>query len=161
MMGGEKMSEENKPKENPMKSKKELMSKEDARDEIVSWADALEIDSETDGFNDVVDEIQFAVRKERLSFNHEENNFKYALLVPIEKKDQSDPISIVTISEMTMQQKKVIQRFKENEGIDQAVSLLAAALGMEDQVGFVQRIKDRDSTIINAVLTGFFMGANK
>jgi hypothetical protein len=155
-----KVNEIKGPKDDLLKKagKKEMLSKEDARDLITSWADILDIDPESDKFQDVIEAIQYSVRKEQLTFDSDNFSFNYTLKSPILKND-SKPISIVTISEMDMTQKKVVQKYKDSESIDQAVALMAESLNMGDKIGFVGRIKGRDSDIINAVIMGFFTGA--
>lgn len=140
------------------KDKKDMLSKEAARDLIEKWADGLSIDPESDKFQDVIEAIQYSVRKEQLTFDEEDGIFKYVLKSPIVKKDGSKSISIVNISEMDMNQRKVVQKYKDNESIDQAVALMAQSLNMEEETGFVARIKGRDCDIINAVIMGFFTG---
>lgn len=142
------------------KSKDEMMSKEDARDLIVSWADQLMIDPDSDKFEEVIKAIQYLVRKELLIFNSNKKNFEYTLLEPV-RDNKTDEVlfSKFTISEMDMTQKQVVQKYKDNESIQQATALMAESLGMSEKVGFVGRIKGRDSDTINAVIMGFFTGA--
>lgn len=139
------------------KNAKEKMNRQDAEDKIREWADWLEVDTELEHFQDVIDEILLAVKKERLTFDKDEDIFKYKLIKPILKQDDSGSIEIVDIHETSFNDNRVIQRFKKSESIDQATALLAKAIGIEP--GFVSRLKQRDISTINAVILGFFVQA--
>ncbi|PKL40749.1 MAG: hypothetical protein CVV44_03845 [Spirochaetae bacterium HGW-Spirochaetae-1] len=130
------------------------MERGDAIKKIYEWAECLEVDTEREHFKDVVEELTLPVMKDRLDFDLEEEVFRYKLLSPIVKQDGSGSIEILTIKETDMNENKEIQRFKDNQSIDQATALLSKACGIP--VGFVSRIKQRDIGKINAVVLGFF-----
>jgi len=136
------------------KEEKSMMSDIEAIDLIKSWGDILDVDTESEGFLDVIEEIKMSVRKEKLAFDEDSMSFKYVLLSPIIKQD-GGKISTVTISEMDMEAKREAQKFKDNQSVDKAIAMLAASLGIEN--GFAGRIKDRDAGRINAVILGFFV----
>jgi len=133
------------------------MERSEAEKLLYDWADILEVDTSKNSFKDVVEELALAVQKERLTFDEATEQFKYQLLKPIEKQDGSGSISVIDIRETSLNDNKSIQRFKENESVDQAMMLISKSCGIE--LGFASRLKQRDVSKINAVVLGFFVQA--
>jgi hypothetical protein len=92
-----------------------------------------------------------------LTFDEEEEVFKYLLISPIEGGQNTETISMVNIKECDMNAKRVIQKFKENESIDTSEAMLAKYTGIHRNR--ISSMKDRDITKINAVILGFFVQA--
>ena len=139
------------------KKDKNSMNRQEARDLILDWADFLEVDTDLDHFQEVIDELTLPVMNERLTFDKENEVFKYSLIKPLIKKDDSHPIALVEIRETEMNDNKDIQRFRKRERTEQATAMLANALGIEP--GFISRMKQRDINRCNAVILGFFVQA--
>jgi hypothetical protein len=136
-------------------SEKKAITRKDAETLLLQWGESLEVDVESDGFQKVIKQLAMAVMKERLSFDEMKRVFTYQLISPIEKKDGSGSIEILTIKELSMQETKVVQRFKESESIQQSEALIAESCGLE--LGFAGRLLQRDVGNINGVIVGFFV----
>jgi|WetSurMetagenome_2_1015567.scaffolds.fasta_scaffold72096_2 hypothetical protein len=139
----------------------EAMTEEKALSLIKEWADAMEVRLRGKDFEDLQNEIWLAVKNERLTFNKENEIFTYTLIKPIKDKDGKEVIiSVLTISECNMNDKKNIAKYEDMEA---AIEMLKAYCkttdGKEIPVGFLSRIKDRDQNIILAVILGFFVQA--
>jgi len=126
---------------------------------IKEWGEDLELRLAGDDLEELQKELWRAVVSERLSYNSETEKFSYVLKKPIEKKDGSGSISMIQIQETDMQQKRDIKKMKDD--IDTMVEFFKAycrdSEGNEIQPGFLLRIKDRDQSIISAVILGFFV----
>lgn len=135
--------------------KKEIIiSEAEAIEKINQWAYQLEVDASTEAFQDVIDTLKFPVRMGRIDFDSENSVFRVQLLSPIVKNDGSK-IEIVTVRELSMGDKIAYDRYKENQPVKQALELLSRACDLE--IGFADRLKDRDTTRINAIILGFFV----
>jgi len=130
------------------------LSEIEAIELLKEWGEELEVDVESKEFEDVINALKIPVRKENLVFNPDKMNFSYVLFYPIEKKDNSK-ISAIEISSTEMDKKRVIQTFKDSQKIDQAMAMIAESTSLD--IGFVGRLKDKDISRINAVITGFFV----
>jgi len=129
------------------------MTTEQAEAKIREWADYFEVDTERGFFDDVVDELRMPVKKGRLDFDYDGECFRYRLIKPIEHENSSK--ELIDIKEGSLSQNKVIERFKDNESVGQAVALLARRTGLH--IAEVERLSDRDVSRINAVILGFFV----
>lgn len=142
------------------KTEKESMSEDKANALIKEWAEHLEVRLKGEDYESLQDEIWFAVKKERLTFNYDSSSFEYVLINPIEKAD-GESISKITICESNMAKKKDVSKYKGD--YEQMASLYKAYCtdsdGDEIEIGFLMRIKDRDQNIISAVILGFFVQA--
>ena len=125
----------------------EKLTREEADNLLESWADYLELDTDRQLYTDIVDELRLPVRKEKLTFDMEEEVFQYQLIKPV------DDIQIVEIKECSFKEKKVIQRYKKNESIDSAGAMLSKYTNLS--IEQVDKLKDRDVNKINAVVLGF------
>ena len=138
------------------------MSQQEAFDLIKEWGEALEVRLLEEDFEEVQKEIWMAVKKERLTFDENEEVFTYKLKKPIRNIETGQPIySILKIQETSMQNKREMSKYK-NE-IDQAAALYKCYCtdgeGNSIEHGFLTRIYDRDSAILNAIILGFFVQA--
>lgn len=136
--------------------KEKLFTAEEAENEIRSWADIMEVDTDRDFFADVLDELKMPVRNGRMSFDADTEIFKYQLIKPV-KDPAGEDVSFVDISECDFKAKRVLQKFKDNESIDSAEALIGKYTGMSPHC--VSQMKDRDVSKINAVILGFFVQA--
>lgn len=128
-------------------SKGGLLTRELAEGLLREWADVLELDTDRQLYTDLVDELKMSVRKQRLIFDIETEVFSYQLIKPV------DGVNIVEIKECDFNQKKIIQRYKENESIESAGAMISKYTNLTiEQVG---KLKDRDINKINAVVLGF------
>ena len=125
----------------------EKLTREEAEKLLESWADYLELDTDRQLYTDIVDELKMAVRNNRLTFDIEDEVFKYMLIKPV------GDIQIVEIKECNFKQKKIIQRYKDNESIDSAGAMLSKYTNLS--IEQVNDLKDRDVNKINAVVLGF------
>ena len=125
----------------------EKLTREEAESSLKEWADYLELDTDRQLYTDIVDELKMTVRNNRLTFDIENEVFKYQLIKPV------DDIQIVEIKECSFKEKKVIQRYKKNESIDSAGAMLSKYTNLS--IEQVDKLKDRDVNKINAVVLGF------
>jgi hypothetical protein len=142
--------------------KKEKMSQQEAFNLIQEWGDFLEVRLIEDDFEEVQKEIWKAVQMERLTFDESEEVFKYVLKKPIKDVNTGQNVhTMIHIKESTMREKKEISKVKNEH--DRGVALYKTYCtdtdGKEIQIGFLERIYDRDSNIINAIILGFFVQA--
>lgn len=130
------------------------ISKDEAMELMADWADAVELDSEGDLFKAVANELYMAVRLNKLSFDEETEEFTYNLSSPVtDSKNQAK--SIITIRSISMEDKKILEKYNQDEGVKGTVALIAKYTGLTTSM--VSQLKDRDITRINAITTGFFM----
>jgi len=128
-------------------SENEKKTREEAEGLLKQWADFLELDTDRQLYADIVEELKMPVRNNRLTFDMENEVFKYQLIKPV-----SD-VQIVEIKECNFKQKKVIQRYKESESIESAGAMLSKYTNLSiEQIG---ELMDRDISKINAVVLGF------
>ena len=125
----------------------EIMTKEEAELMMMEWAEAMELDTESTVFKNLVEELSFVVRKGKLTFNEETEIFTYMLLKPI------DTVSIVEIKECDFKSKVSLERFKENEGIKASMKMMTNYTNLTYPQ--VEQLKDRDINKMNAVILGF------
>jgi len=145
MLGGKEVKIENGKK----------ISKEAAITKLKEWGEFFEIDVEDDSFmNYTVKSLLMAVVNNKLDFNYDTQEFSLRLFNPIQKKDDSGQIELVTVRSTTIQEKKVMQNYKEKQKMDQAIAFVAAACNIE--IGFAGRLQDKDLGRINAIMLGFF-----
>jgi len=136
-------------------------SQEEIFKTIDSWGEYLEVRLTGDDFQAVKDEVWMAVKKERLTFDHSSEQFRYVLKNPIKDKNGNTVISQIIIHETTMEEKRGISKKKDN--VDTLSSLFSSYCKddsmKEIPLGFISRIMDRDQAIISAVILGFFVQA--
>ena len=125
----------------------EKKTREEAEGLLKEWADYLELDTDRQLYTDIVDELKMTVRNNRLTFDIEDEVFKYQLIKPV------DGVQIVEIKECSFKQKKIIQRYKDSESIDSAGAMLSKYTNLS--IEQVNELKDRDINKINAVVLGF------
>ena len=131
----------------------EKITRQEAIEKIKGWALYLEsTDPEAEGFTDAIEPLILPIVNGRLDFDEEAGTFNLKLKTPIQGEKETK--ELVTIHELTIAEKKVVQRFKDAEKIDQSEALLAKAIDIP--LGHASKIGSRDQTVISAVLTVFF-----
>lgn len=139
-------------------TEKEKMPYSDVIKKIKSWADDMEVRLKGDDYEAMQNEIWLAVQNERLTFDSGKEIFTYVLKKPVEHKDNSGSLSILTIRECDMNDKKDISKYKDMEAVAEMFKAYCRDTeGNQIPVGFLSRIKDRDQAIISAVILGFFV----
>ena len=131
----------------------EKLTKEKAAALIESWADIVELDTDRDMYQDILEELRLPVRLQKLTFDMEEEIFKLQLNKPI--SGPNGEIHIVEIKSIKFEAKRVLQKYKQNEGMDSARALIKAYTGLEESS--IKQLKDRDFDRINCIIIGFFM----
>lgn len=127
--------------------KKKMISREEALDLLTLWAESMELDTDRDLFKDIVEELSLPVRKERISFDEQSETFKYLLITPVNGK------TLVSIKECTFEDKKILQKFADDESISAAGASMVKYTNLT--TSDVNELKDRDISKINAVIMGF------
>lgn len=130
------------------------ISKDEAMELMADWADAVELDSEGDLFKAVSNELYMAVRLGKLAFDEDSEEFTYNLSSDV-KNSKGETVSLIKINSISMEDKKILEKYKEDEGVKGTVALISKYTGMTTSM--VAQLKDRDITRINAITTGFFM----
>ena len=89
----------------------EKKTREQAEGLLRSWADYMELDTSRELFDDLVEELRMPVMKNRLTFDMDTEIFSYQLIKPVGEKQ------IVDIEECDFKSKKVLQSYKDKEGV--------------------------------------------
>ena len=132
--------------------KKNRMSKEDATDLLEQWAEAMQLDTDGQLYEDVVEQLRLPVKIEFLTFDEGSRTFSLRLFDPI--LDGSDGEKhIIEIKPCNFASKRVLQKYKDTESIDQARAMLATYTGLKESD--VKKLKDLDISRINAIICGF------
>lgn len=122
-------------------------TREEAEGLLKQWADYLELDTDRQLFDDLVEELRGPVKQNRLTFDTDTEVFRYQLIKPV------DAIEIVEIKETDFNDKKILQKYKDSENMDAAAMMMSKHTNLSsDQV---MKVKTRDQTRINAVVLGF------
>ena len=131
----------------------EKITRQEAIEKVKEWALYLEsTDPEAEGFAEAIEPLILPVVNGRLDFDLESGVFNLKLLKPIQGEKETK--ELVSIHELDISEKKVVERFKDSEKIGQSEALLAKAIGIP--IGHASKIGSRDQTVISAVLTVFF-----
>ena len=125
----------------------EKKTREEAEGLLKEWADFLELDTDRELFEDLVEELRGPVRQNRLTFDIETEVFRYQLIKPV------DAIEIVEIKETDFNDKKILQKYKETENMDASAMMMSKHTNLSSEQ--VMKLKTRDQTRINAVVIGF------
>lgn len=121
------------------------MSREDAEILLKMWAELIDLDTEESVYRNAVKELVYVVKTERLSFDEENEVFKYQLLKPV------GDVSIVEIKECDFKAKKSLDRYKENESMLASIAMLTKYSNLTFQQ--VEMLKDRDISRISKVIS--------
>ncbi len=127
--------------------REELTPREIAVQKITRWAELLELDTKRELFDDILEVLTLPVEKEKLTYDEEAELFRYVLFSPVGSK------TIVEIQETTFEQKKSLQKFKDEESMDAAGMMMSKHTNLT--TAEVLKLKTRDQKRINAVVMGF------
>ncbi len=127
--------------------KTKLISREQAEKMLSEWAEFLELDPDSELYDDLVKELRMPVRTQRLDFDIETQTFKYQLFSPIDCK------GIVILKDCDFEAKEVIENYKEKETVKSSRALLSQYTDLS--IEQTAKIKTRDSNIMTAVTLGF------
>ena len=130
-----------------MSEEKKEISREEAQEELKLWADAVELDTQRELFKDIIEELSGVVMQGRLKFDETTEVFTYHLLKPVKDKN------FVEIRETDFEEKKSLQKFKDDEDMDAAGMMMAKHTNLTTLE--VLKLKTRDQKRINAVIMGF------
>ena len=130
-----------------MKGKEGKLSREVAEELLKEWAEFLELDTDREMYDDLIEELRMPVRNQRLTFEKETETFKYQLINPVDSK------GIVEIKDCDFNDKKIIQKYKDTETVESSVALLSKYTNFT--AAEVGKLKTRDSTKMTAVALGF------
>lgn len=130
----------------------EKLTKEQAIEKLKEWADFLEVPTDTDDFKDMLESLALPVINGRLDYDIDSETFKYKLLKPIQL--ETTKIELVEMHELSVDEQRCIQKYKDNEKVDTAVALLAKVLSVS--LAEASKISARDFGAINAVNSVFF-----
>jgi hypothetical protein len=125
----------------------EKKTREEAEKLLKEWADFLELDTSRSLYDDLVEDLRMPVMNNRLTFDMDTELFSYHMIKPIDGKE------IVHIEECDYNAKKVLQSYKDKEGVLMAMKTISIYTNLS--VGEVEKLKDRDRNHITAVLMGF------
>lgn len=123
------------------------LTRDEAEKKLKDWANVVELDTERELFKQIVEELRYPVQLGKIDFEEESETFKLVLSSKIEG------LSIAEIKSCDFGAKRVLQKYKDHESIDQARAMIAAYTGMSE--GEIKQLKDRDISRINAIILGF------
>jgi hypothetical protein len=131
----------------------EKLTRQEAIEKTNEWALYLEsTDPQAPGYAEAIEPLILPIMNGRLDFDMEKETFIYKLKKPIAGEKSS--IEVVEIHELSLEEKKVVQKYKDAETVDQSEALLAKGCGIA--LGMASKIGSRDQSVISAVLTVFF-----
>lgn len=129
------------------------MDRQEAIEKIKDWAIQLEAtDPGAKGFDEAIEPIILPVMNGRLDYDIETGSFTLKLIKPL--IGEKTKVEIITLHELTLAEQKVIQRYKDAEGVDKAEALIAKAADIA--LGDAAKLGSRDLNAASAVITVFF-----
>ena len=129
------------------------ITREEAIEKIKGWSLMLEAtDPSANGFNDAIESLILPVMNERLDFDSDKEVFTLLLKKPIENENSKR--EIIELHELTLAEQKVLQKYKDSEGVDRSEAFIAKAAGIT--LGEASKIGTRDLSVASSILTVFF-----
>lgn len=129
------------------------MDRQEAIEKIKDWAIQLEAtDPGAKGFDEAIEPIILPVMNGRLDYDIETGSFTLKLIKPI--IGEKTKVEVITLHELTLAEQKVIQRYKDTDGVDKAEALIAKAADIA--LGDAAKLGSRDLNAASAVITVFF-----
>lgn len=128
------------------------ITKEEAIATIKEWAEFLDVNTDTEDFTSALDVLVRPVMSERLAFDADREVFTLKLASPIVMEKSTK--ELVEIKELTLEEKRAIERFKDTEKISMVEAIYAKAAGLT--IAEASRIKGRDFSVISAINQVFF-----
>jgi hypothetical protein len=130
----------------------EKMIREDAEKLIGKWADVMELDTKRQLYKDVLEELTLPVQKEKLTFDQDSEEFTLQLRKAVKNGDSE--INFVKIKSIPMEEKQVIQKYKDDESVESAMAMVSKYI--DQSISIVKQFHDIDISRINTVIMGFF-----
>ena len=129
------------------------ITREEAIEKIKGWSLMLEAtDPSASGFDDAIESLVLPVMNERLDFDSDKEVFTLLLKKPIENENSKR--EIIELHELTLAEQKVLQKYKDSEGVDRSEAFIAKAAGIT--LGEASKIGTRDLSVASSILTVFF-----
>lgn len=129
------------------------MDRQEAIEKIKDWAIQLEAtDPGAKGFDEAIEPIVLPVMNGRLDYDIETGFFTLKLIKPL--IGEKTKVEVITLHELTLAEQKVIQRYKDTDGVDKAEALIAKAADIA--LGDAAKLGSRDLNAASAVITVFF-----
>ena len=129
------------------------MDRQEAIEKIKDWAIQLEAtDPGAKGFDEAIEPIILPVMNGRLDYDIETGSFTLKLIKPL--IGEKTKVEVITLHELTLAEQKVIQRYKDTDGVDKAEALIAKAADIA--LGDAAKLGSRDLNAASAVITVFF-----
>ena len=128
------------------------ITKDEAIATLKEWADILDVNTDTEDFTSALDVLVRPVMSERLAFDAENEVFSLKLVSPIVMKESSR--EMVEIKELTLDEKRRLEKFKDTEKISMVEAIYAKAAGLS--IAEASQIKGRDFSVISAINQVFF-----
>jgi hypothetical protein len=127
-------------------------TKDEAIVKLKEWAEWLDVNTDTADFAEAVETLVKPVMSERLDFDADKEIFRLKLASPIvmEKGNRE----LLEIRELTLDDKRSVQRYKDNEKIDMVEAIYAKAAGIS--LAEASKLKGRDFSVITAINQVFF-----
>jgi hypothetical protein len=129
------------------------LTKAEAVAKMTEWANYLEVPTEGEDWDAAIETLAIPIMNGRLDFSEDDETFTLVLKAPIEF-DGGGKKEMITIRETTMNDKRVAERYKENEKISQVEAIYAKSCDLK--LGEASRLKGRDISVITAVNQVFF-----
>lgn len=137
-----------------MSEKKKIMSIDEAKVLFDSWVDFMELDPDGTLYEKLWEELRLPIRKEQLGFNEANSIFTLQLKYPI-TTDGGSEVHVIEIKPCTLNSKRNLQNFKNNQSMDQARAMITAYTNQTEAV--IKELLDLDLNRINAIILGFIM----
>jgi len=128
------------------------ITKDEAIATLKEWADVLDVNTDTEDFTAALETLVRPVMSERLAFDADREVFTLKLAAPL-VMDKSNR-ELVEIKELTLEEKRTIEKFKDTEKISMVEAIYAKAAGLS--IAEASRIKGRDFSVISALNQVFF-----
>jgi len=139
------------------------MNEKEAHKTIENLFDVLEVSLNKDSLDVIKEQLTVPVKKERLTYNENEDFFEYTLIKPIKKIDSNETIiSKIRIEEADINAKEILDGLDKGskDFTEKSFKVYCKdSEGKEIDLGFVGRVKDRDMKTISIVIASFFLGA--
>lgn len=129
-----------------------MIDKDSAIGKLKEWAEWLDVNTETEDFKSAMETLVRPVMSERLDFDADKEVFRLKLAAPIVMDKGSR--EILEIRELTLDDKRSVQRYKDNEKIDMVEAIYAKAAGIS--LAEASKLKGRDFSVITAINQVFF-----
>ena len=128
------------------------IGKPEAVVKMKEWADYLEVASDGEDWESAIETLALPIINDRLDFNKEDETFTLVLKSPIEMASGNK--EILTIRELSIDEKRCVERYKDSEKISMVEAIYAKSCGLS--LAEASKIKGRDFTVIATINSVFF-----